>query len=78
MAFMLRYFFSCLVDADFLATEAFMQPGLRPRMAGLAGPRRVLCDGAFAVLVHTENDYHPKTGLKRSGAPADPGAFFLW
>jgi len=26
MAFMLRYFFSCLVDADFLATEAFMQP----------------------------------------------------
>ena len=27
MAFQLRYFFSCLVDADFLATEAFMQPG---------------------------------------------------
>lgn len=26
MAFMLRFFFSCLVDADFLATEAFMQP----------------------------------------------------
>ncbi|MFT3990791.1 MAG: CRISPR-associated helicase Cas3' [Luteolibacter sp.] len=26
MAFMLRYFFSCLVDADFLATESFMQP----------------------------------------------------
>lgn len=26
MAFMLRYLFSCLVDADFLATEAFMQP----------------------------------------------------
>lgn len=26
MAFMLRYIFSCLVDADFLATEAFMQP----------------------------------------------------
>ncbi len=26
MAFMLRHFFSCLVDADFLATEAFMQP----------------------------------------------------
>jgi len=26
MAFMLRYFFSCLVDADYLATEAFMQP----------------------------------------------------
>jgi CRISPR-associated endonuclease/helicase Cas3 len=25
MAFMLRYFFSCLVDADFLATEAFMR-----------------------------------------------------
>lgn len=25
MAFMLRYFFSCLVDADYLATEAFMQ-----------------------------------------------------
>ncbi len=24
MAFMLRFFFSCLVDADFLATEAFM------------------------------------------------------
>ena len=24
MAFMLRYFYSCLVDADFLATEAFM------------------------------------------------------
>jgi len=26
MAFLLRFFFSCLVDADFLATEAFMQP----------------------------------------------------
>jgi len=26
MAFMLRYLFSCLVDADYLATEAFMQP----------------------------------------------------
>jgi CRISPR-associated endonuclease/helicase Cas3 len=26
MAFLLRYFFSCLVDADFLATEAFMSP----------------------------------------------------
>lgn len=26
LAFMLRYFFSCLVDADFLTTEAFMQP----------------------------------------------------
>ncbi|MES2708192.1 MAG: CRISPR-associated helicase Cas3' [Verrucomicrobiota bacterium] len=26
MAFMLRYFFSCLVDADWLATESFMQP----------------------------------------------------
>ena len=26
MAFMLRYLFSCLVDADFLATEAFMSP----------------------------------------------------
>lgn len=26
MAFMLRHLFSCLVDADFLATEAFMQP----------------------------------------------------
>ncbi len=26
MAFMLRYLFSCLVDADFLATEAFMAP----------------------------------------------------
>ena len=26
MAFMLRYLFSCLVDADFLATESFMQP----------------------------------------------------
>ncbi|MCF7674646.1 MAG: CRISPR-associated helicase Cas3' [Akkermansiaceae bacterium] len=34
MAFMLRYFYSCLVDADFLATEAFMTPGqfsLRPK-----------------------------------------------
>ncbi|MCF3652535.1 CRISPR-associated helicase Cas3' [Synoicihabitans lomoniglobus] len=28
MAFMLRFFFSCLVDADFLATESFMQPKL--------------------------------------------------
>ncbi len=27
MAFLLRYLFSCLVDADFIATEAFMQPG---------------------------------------------------
>ena len=26
MAFMLRFFFSCLVDADFLATESFMSP----------------------------------------------------
>ncbi len=26
MAFMLRFFFSCLVDADFLATESFMRP----------------------------------------------------
>ncbi len=26
MAFILRHLFSCLVDADFLATEAFMQP----------------------------------------------------
>jgi CRISPR-associated endonuclease/helicase Cas3 len=26
MAFMIRFFFSCLVDADFLATEAFMNP----------------------------------------------------
>jgi CRISPR-associated endonuclease/helicase Cas3 len=26
MAFLLRFFFSCLVDADFLATESFMQP----------------------------------------------------
>jgi len=26
MAFMLRYLFSCLVDADFLATESFMAP----------------------------------------------------
>jgi CRISPR-associated endonuclease/helicase Cas3 len=25
IAFMIRYFFSCLVDADFLATESFMQ-----------------------------------------------------
>jgi CRISPR-associated endonuclease/helicase Cas3 len=27
MAFLLRMLFSCLVDADFLATEAFMSPG---------------------------------------------------
>src|SRR5690625_191624 len=26
LAFMVRYFYSCLVDADFLATEAFMNP----------------------------------------------------
>jgi CRISPR-associated endonuclease/helicase Cas3 len=26
MAFQLRFFFSCLVDADFLATESFIQP----------------------------------------------------
>ncbi|RYD28837.1 MAG: CRISPR-associated helicase Cas3', partial [Verrucomicrobiaceae bacterium] len=26
-AFMLRFFFSCLTDADWLATESFMQPG---------------------------------------------------
>ncbi|MDD9977631.1 MAG: hypothetical protein OXQ30_07865, partial [Boseongicola sp.] len=37
----------------------------------------VLCDGAFAVLIHPENDYHPETGLKRSGALADPCAFCL-
>jgi CRISPR-associated endonuclease/helicase Cas3 len=33
MAFLLRYLYSCLVDADFLATEAFMNPrqyALRP------------------------------------------------
>jgi CRISPR-associated endonuclease/helicase Cas3 len=29
LAFMLRFFFSCLVDADFLATEAFMNPEQR-------------------------------------------------
>ena len=31
MAFMLRYFFSCLVDADYLATEAFMEPARADR-----------------------------------------------
>lgn len=37
----------------------------------------VLCDGAFAVLIHPENDYQPETGLKRSGAPVNPSAFCL-
>lgn len=34
MAFFLRFLFSCLTDADFLATEAFMSPARavsRPR-----------------------------------------------
>ena len=37
----------------------------------------MLCDGAFAVLIHPENDYHPETGLKRSGVGADLDAFCL-
>lgn len=33
------------------------------------------CEEAFAILDHPENDYHPNTGLKRPGTPADPEAF---
>ncbi len=35
------------------------------------------CDEAFAILDHHQNDYHPATGLKRSGAACDPNAFCL-
>ncbi len=35
------------------------------------------CDEAFAILDHHQNNYHPHTGLKRSGEPADPNAFCL-
>lgn len=36
-----------------------------------------LYDGAFAVLIHPENDVHPDTGLKRPNTPDDPKAFCL-
>ena len=36
-----------------------------------------LCDGAFALLIHPENDYHRDTGLKRPSVPGDPSAFCL-
>ncbi len=35
------------------------------------------CDEAFAILDHHQNDYHPHTGLKRSGTTCDPSAFCL-
>jgi len=35
------------------------------------------CEEAFAILDHYQNDYHPATGLKRSGATSDPNAFCL-
>jgi CRISPR-associated endonuclease/helicase Cas3 len=37
----------------------------------------VLCDGAFPVLIHPENNYDPQTGLNRPDAPDDPAAFYL-
>jgi hypothetical protein len=30
-----------------------------------------------AILTHPENDYHPRTGLKRANSPDNPNAFML-
>jgi len=35
------------------------------------------CDEAFAILIHPENSYHERTGLKPPGAACDPNAFCL-
>ncbi len=60
MAFMLRFFFSCLVDADFLATEAFMQPDRA--MLREPWPEDILQRMLSALEAHMQEKFGPAGG----------------
>lgn len=82
LAFLTRMVFSCLVDADFLCTERFMQGGEREQLSseGLD----VLCDRLEAKIA---SFYPPKTELNKTrcnlldacarAAEEPPGVFSL-
>lgn len=82
LAFLTRMVFSCLVDADFLCTERFMQGGAREQLS--AEGLDVLCERLEAKVA---SFYPPKTELNEMRcnlldacartAEEDPGVFSL-
>lgn len=60
MAFMLRFFFSCLVDADFLATESFIQPSRTDLRK--PWPEDTLARMLCRLETHMEENFGPPGG----------------
>lgn len=86
LAFFLRFLFSCLTDADFLATEAFMnplqasqRPASQPAMADLQSALDGSIQRMMADAPATEVNRHRAEILKacRSAAERPPGLFSL-
>lgn len=81
--FYTRMLFSCLVDADFLDTEAFMKPGenLRGQYDAIENLLEKLCGRVSAWLEHPDNELNAKRSeiLKNclDAATRAPGLYTL-